>query len=155
LYLPFFFQMVLALGFIFATLSAGFYLRRNGLLSWAGIRHKWRYLLTMYATTIGVNLLFFWVIFPAVANLDLRTAPIGSAVAAESVSIRTITLNVDIPCSGHAPLIIGEVEKLAGVVDCKYEGQNLFSTSYDPTKTSTEEILAQEVFLSFAARIVP
>ena len=158
LYLPYFFQIIVALAFVFATISSVFYLRRNGLLSWAGARFKWKYLTTMFATTIGVNLLFFLVIFPAVANLDLKPLNTNGVVQAQTISTKdtaSLTLQVAIPCSGHAPLIIGEVEKLDGVVDAKFQGSNVFKVQYDPAKVTVDDILALDVFKSFAATVKP
>ena len=72
MFVPYLFQLIVALSLVFATLSAIFYLRRNGLLSWAGAQRKWRYLSVMYGTTLAINFLLFWFVFPAVANLDLQ-----------------------------------------------------------------------------------
>ena len=158
LYLPYFFQIIVALAFVFAMVSSVFYLKRNGLLSWAGARFKWKYLTTMFATTIGVNLLFFLVVFPAVANLDLKPANLIGVAQAQTISTKdtaSVALQVAIPCSGHAPLIIGEVEKLDGVVDAKFQGSNLFKVQYDPAKITVDDILAQEVFKSFKAQVTP
>lgn len=158
LYLPYFFQIIVALAFVFATVSSVFYLKRNGLLSWAGARFKWKYLTTMFATTIGVNLLFFLVVFPAVANLDLKPFNTNGVVQAQTISTKdtaSVILQVAIPCSGHAPLIIGELEKLDGVVDAKFQGSNLFKVLYDPVKITVGDILAQEVFKSFKAQVKP
>lgn len=158
LYLPYFFQIIVALAFVFATVSSVFYLKRNGLLSWAGARFKWKYLTTMFATTIGVNLLFFLVVFPAVANLDLKPFNTTGVAQAQTISTKdtaSLTLQVAIPCSGHAPLIIGELEKLDGVVDAKFQGSNLFKVQYDPAKITVGDILAQEVFKSFKAQVKP
>lgn len=158
LYFPYFFQIIVALAFVFATVSSVFYLKRNGLLSWAGARFKWKYLTTMFATTIGVNLLFFLVIFPAVANLDFKPFNTGGVAQAQTISTTNATsviLQVAIPCSGHAPLIIGELEKLDGVVDAKFQGSNLFKVQYDPAKITVGDILAQDVFKSFKAEVKP
>ncbi len=40
---PYFFYILIGLSFIFATISAIFYLKRNGILSFPGIKKKWRY----------------------------------------------------------------------------------------------------------------
>jgi len=68
LLVPYFFQLLVGFTVVMATVSAVFYLRRNGMLSWAGARRKWRYLSVLYGTTIGVNILLFTLIFPALAN---------------------------------------------------------------------------------------
>ena len=64
-------------------------------------------------------------------------------------------MRVQIPCSGHAPLIIGELRNVAGVQSTKYDSPDLFRVSYDKTVTSVDKILAQEVFQSFPASVVP
>jgi hypothetical protein len=166
LFVPYLFQIIVALSLVFATLSAVLYLRRNGLLSRAGIRRKWRYLSVMYGTTLAINVLFFWVIFPAVANLDLtpRASAAGlvsinqsgenSASNLSAAGLETVTLEVEIPCPGHAPLIISELKKAPGV-QAKYQGQNRFEVSYDAMVTSLESILAQPVFQAFPAEVLP
>lgn len=156
-YLPYFVQIIIALAFAFATISALFYLRRNGLLSWPGIRFKWKYLVTMYATTIAINLLFFWVIFPALANLDLSSARASGVSTQGSVSqnVASVTLDVAIPCPGHAPLIIGEIKKVEGVMTVKYQGPNFFQVTFDSTRVTVSQIMAQPVFRSFPAKVTP
>lgn len=147
LILPYFFQMLIALSFIFATLSAIIYLRRCGLLSWQGIKSKTRYLLILYATTIGINLLFFRVIFPLTANFGANTA---SSLA----QVENISLKVAIPCPGHAPLIGDELKKLPGVVGMRFKMPNLFEVSFESDKISVEKILSLEVFKTFRATIL-
>ncbi len=164
LYVPYLFQIIVALSLGFATLSAMFYLRRNGQLSWVGARRRWRYLTVMYGTTLAINLLLFWVVFPAAANLDLTAraaAPAPSSVAT-SLAVaapnslaaqKSVTLQVDIPCPGHAPLIISELKKVPGVQKATYRSPNLFDVQFDPGATSVETILGQEVFRSFPAQV--
>jgi hypothetical protein len=154
-YLPYFIEIIIALAFAFATISALFYLKRNGLLSWPGIKFKWKYLVTMYTTTIAINILFFWVIFPALANVNLPSVR-ASGVSAQAIAaqnVTSVTLDVDIPCPGHAPLIIGELKKVEGVMAATYQGQNLFLVTYDPTRVAEGEIMAQPVFQSFKATV--
>ena len=163
LYLPYFFQIIIALSFMFATVSAAFYLRRNGLLSAAGLKAKWRYLTIMYGTTIAINLLFFMVIFPAVANINsaasaealdsVGVAQVSSTAAQPSVALQSVTLQVRIPCPGHAPLIISELQEAKGVRRVRFQGGNLFQVTYDAGQISPKEILAQEVFKSFPAKL--
>lgn len=80
LYIPYLFQIILGLSFVFATLSAVSYLRRSGLLSRAGVQAKWKYLTLLYGTTIAINVLLFWVVFPGVANMQAQE-PAPSAPA--------------------------------------------------------------------------
>jgi hypothetical protein len=64
-------------------------------------------------------------------------------------------LAVDIPCPGHAPLIIGELKETDGVITARYRGPDLFDVTFDAGRVSVDEILAQSVFQSFAARVSP
>ena len=168
LYIPYLFQIILGLSFVFATISAFFYLRRSGLLSGAGVRTKWKYLTVLYGTTIAVNVLLFWVVFPTVANLQAQEAsvpapstglaqPIGPSApsAADTATAKATTLQVSIPCPGHAPLIMGELKQVDGVLGVKYESPNLFQVRYDPARLTVDKILAQEVFKAFPAQVRP
>ena len=74
-------------------------------------------------------------------NLDSVESPAGSK----------LTLKVNIPCSGHASLIIYEVEKLDGVNDVKFKGSGVFDVYYDPAKTSEQKILLLDIFKEYAA----
>jgi len=171
LYIPYIFQIIVALSFVFATISALLFLRQNGLLSLAGIRFKWKYLTVMYGTTIGINLFFFLVVFPLLANLNFRpVTPVVSAqtinaasatglapapAAANSANAGQIKLQVNIPCPGHAPLIMDELKKLDGVTGATYQFPNTFVVNYDAARVTPEKILALEVFRSFPARVQP
>ena len=168
LYIPYLFQIILGLSFVFATISAFFYLRRSGLLSRAGVKTKWKYLTVLYGTTIAVNVLLFWVVFPAVANLQAQEVslpapstglpqPIGPSAPsdADSATAKATTLQVAIPCPGHAPLIIDELRRVDGVVGVRYQGPNLFQVRYDPARLTVDKILAQEVFKAFPAQVRP
>jgi hypothetical protein len=154
LYLPYLFEISVGLALLFATLSALFYLRRNGLLSAAGIRRRWRYLATMYGATLAVNVLFMLVVFPAAANVR----PIGGGggqVAAQASAIEEIMLRVDIPCPGHAPLITGEVGRMPGVQAVEYSLPDRFLVRYDAARTSLDDILSDALFEAFPAQVLP
>ncbi|PIS14744.1 hypothetical protein COT64_00960, partial [Candidatus Shapirobacteria bacterium CG09_land_8_20_14_0_10_39_12] len=69
---PYFFQFLIGLSFVLATISAVVYLKKINNLSLNGVRKKWKYLSVLYGATIGINLLFLLVVFPAAANI--RTA---------------------------------------------------------------------------------
>jgi hypothetical protein len=169
LYVPYLFQIIVALSLGFATLSAMLYLRRNGLLSWPGAKRKWRYLSIMYGTTLTINLLFFWVIFPTVANMNLTPAPATAQTLASAPQSATggdtgavgveelgvVTLQVAIPCPGHAPLIINALKKAPGVQAVRYGLPNRFRVSYDAEMTTIDEMMAQPVFDSFRAVVLP
>jgi len=63
-------------------------------------------------------------------------------------------LQVNIPCPGHAPLIIGELKTIGGVKAVKFKFPNLFDVGYDPEKTSKEQILSLDVFGTYKATVV-
>jgi copper chaperone CopZ len=146
----YFFYILIVLSILFATISAIIYLKKNGILSFQGIKRKWRYLLILYGTTILVNLLFFMVIFPYLANLN-RVQP-STFIGATPLS--SITLKVDIPCPGHASLIIDELKKIEGVEGVKFSFPNLFDVKYDPSKTSKEKLLSLQVFSTYKAVVI-
>ncbi len=147
LLIPYLFPLLICLSFIFATASAIIYLKRNDLLSVRGVKRKWKYFSILYGVTILVNLLFFYVIFPSVANLDLS----GRHITLGSENLSSVILGVDIPCSGHAPLIVDELQKIGGVRDVKFKLPNWFEITYDSTKTSQNEILSLDVFKTYKA----
>ena len=156
LYVPYLFQIIVALSLLFATVSAAFYLQSNGLLSREGARFKWKYLTVMYATTVGINLLFFLVVFPMVANAGFRgtkTAAGATNQAAMAASQATVTLQVTIPCSGHAPLIMSELGKCSGITDVQYSMPDRFAIQYDPSQVTVGGILGLPVFQEFPARV--
>jgi uncharacterized membrane protein YeaQ/YmgE (transglycosylase-associated protein family) len=166
------FYGLILLSFAFATLSATIYLNKRGLLSAQGIARAKGYLSVLYGTTIGVNLLFFFVIFPILANAI--PAPSASVSAAASLcplnatsecqipataqpqpavqtTPSTLTIRVDIPCSGHAPLIESELYKLNGVKNVKFTPANQFAVSYDSTVTTKDGILNLGIFKTYPA----
>lgn len=114
-----------------------------------GIKRKWKYLSTLYGTTVFTNLLLFMLIFPIVANLNSGSLITGSFAGAES----SITLQVNIPCPGHAPLITEELKKIDGVISVKFRFPNLFDVSYIPTRTSKQQILSLDVLNTYKAAI--
>lgn len=145
----YFFYGLVALSLVFATISAVFYLRKREALSLEGIKNSKKYLTILYGTTIMVNLLFFFIIFPFAANIG-SAAVTGAAVYSSS----KITLQVNIPCPGHAPLITGELNKLDGVLSAKFSFPNYFEVTYDPNKVSKAQILSIDIFKSFKAKAV-
>ena len=158
---PYFFHILIAISFVFATISAVIYLKKNTILSFRGIKRKWKYLLTLYGTTIGINLLLFMVIFPIAANLN-SGAGLGATIIDTFGSNREFqlsesraltTLQVAIPCPGHASLIIGELKKISGVENVKFRFPNLFDVGYNFQKTTQGEILSLEVFNTYKATI--
>lgn len=158
---PYFFHILIGISFIFATLSALLYLKRNGILSIQGVKRKWRYLFTLYGTTIFINLVLFLVIFPIVANLNSGSSLAAAIITAfggqgteltDSGSL--LTLKVNIPCPGHAPLIIDELKGIEGVKVVKFKFPNLFDVVYDSERTSKQLILSLEVFNIYKATVI-
>jgi hypothetical protein len=165
MYFRYLFQAVVALSLVFATVSSVLYLRRNGILSPQGARFKWKYLSVMYGTTVGINLLFFLVVFPLLANVDFTRGAVEARTIEASVQQlsgvaafpsasgpqESLKLQVAIPCPGHAPLIMDELKKVAGITAVKYAYPNNFLVSFDPTECSRSQILGLEVFQEFKA----
>ena len=171
----YFFHILVGLSIVFATISAFFYFKKQGFITFtktegalkfnfllSGIKRKWKYLLTLYGTTVGINLLLFMVIFPVAANLN-SGVPLTAAISAafgrggeltlfESGSL--VTLKVDIPCPGHAPLIIGELKTISGVEAVRFKFPNSFDVGYNLEKTSKEQILSLDVFKTYRATVI-
>jgi len=166
------FYGLILLSFAFATLSATIYLNKRGLLSAGGIAKAKGYLSVLYGTTAVVNLLFFFVIFPILANAvpapsvgvtaaaslcalnatsDCQSPATAQAQPAVQTVLSTLTIRVDIPCSGHAPLIESELYKLNGIKNVKFTPANQFTVSYDPTVATKDGILNLGIFKTYPA----
>ena len=98
-----------------------------------------------------MNVLFFFLIFPILVSSLSKTNLPTTGLAIESTS--NIVLEVDIPCPGHAPLIIDELKKVDGILSVTFDFPNIFSVTFDSKIVSKEKILSQEVFSSFKARL--
>lgn len=138
------FHYLILISIGFATFSSFLYLRKNKSLSWEGIKKKKGYLSIMYGSTVGINLLLFIFIFPLLAN-------VGNVSAAGISGASVLSISVDIPCPGHAPLISNEVKTISGVQGSEYSFPNKFDVYYDPSQTSEGEILSLEVFDEYPA----
>lgn len=170
---PYFFYILIAISFVFATISAVIYLKNQGYITLnknSGqfqidvannmLDKKWKYLTTMYGTTIMINVFLFFVVFPTLANFDGLNSgiPTASAVAAR-VTVNDFSLlkiRVDIPCSGHAPLISGELKTLEGVVGVKYKynSGHVFDVTYDSSLITTDGMLALQVFKTYKPTVL-
>lgn len=139
LIIPYSFQILIALSFIMATISAAIYLRKYECLNKNGIRKKWKYLTILYGTTIFINIFMFSHVFPVMANMN-------SVKIDPSQNLSEISFKVDIPCTGHAPLIIDELKKDDGVKKVVFKSPNIFEINYDSEKTSSEKIITMEIF---------
>jgi len=141
-----FFYYLIILSLAFATLSAFFYLKNNKSLSREGLKKNKKYLFIMYSATIGINIIFFFIIFPYLANIN-------NGVSAEEITYSSsLKIAVDIPCPGHAPLISNELKTISGVKGSEYTFPNKFVVYYDETKTNTKEILSLDVFKEYPAK---
>jgi hypothetical protein len=147
LLIPYFFHFLVIISFLMATLSAAIYLKKNKCLCAAGIKNKWKYLAMLYSVTVLTNLLMFSVVFPALANAN----PV--AAANQTAQLADLSIKVQIPCSGHAPLIIDELKKDGGVGGIKFELPDIFEIKYDAEKTSPQEIISLEIFKTYKATI--
>lgn len=159
---PYFFYILIIISIVFATASAVFYLKNKKVLCYCknekgaeinfsldGVKKEWKYLTTLYGTTIFINLLLFMVIFPLTANL----ASASFSPQSYTGKISSLTLQVAIPCPGHAPLISDELRKLSGILNVKFNFPNYFDVSYDPNRISKQEILSLEAFKTYRADI--
>jgi len=142
----YFFHWLFAIALGFATLSSVFYLRKNKMLNWEGIKKKKGYLAMMYGSTVGINLVLFLFIFPLLANVSFT----GDIIYGDGVS--SLELEVKIPCPGHAPLISNELKTIPGVYDVEFSFPNKFEVIYGDT--NEQEILALEVFDTYAAMVI-
>jgi len=146
----YFFYWLFAISFVFATFSAMLYLKKNKMLNVEGIKKKKGYLTIMYGSTIGINILLFLLVFPLVANIPFTGAAVSDT---DSSSLSSLLIQVDIPCSGHAPLITGELKTISGVKDVKFSLPNKFDVLYD-SSTSKSEILGLSVFKEYPAKVL-
>jgi len=156
----YFFYLLIVLSLIFATISAAIYLKHNKALSMRGIKDRWKYLSILYGVTIIINLILFMVIFPIAANFDPEvpfTTAVLTAFGRGTPSLSEpgfLALRVDIPCPGHALLIVREIRTINGVEAVRFKFPNIFDVDYDPEKTSKTQILSLDVFNAFRAMAI-
>jgi len=143
---PYFFQILVIFSVVMATISAVLYLRKNKCLCKDGIKSKWKYLATIYSVTILTNLFMFYVVMPAITNADYNTG-VGSE------QLASLSLEVQIPCSGHAPLITDELKKDDGIKSIVFKTPDIFNIKYDPIQTSPQKIVSIEIFKTYKATI--
>jgi len=144
LLVPYFLWWALAFSLFFATLSAYIYLKRSDCCSVKSVKSKWKYLLTLYTVTIVINLSILFAV-PFLANLR-SPANLPTAV----VSGRQIAfLQAELPCVGHAPLVIGDLRAQPGVDAVAYTVPDIFQVTFDPQKISLAEIRALAIFKFF------
>ena len=63
-----------------------------------------------------------------------------------------LTLQVNIPCPGHASLIISELLK-AGISNVNFKFPNYFDVYYNPSKISKVQILKLNTFKEYSASV--
>jgi hypothetical protein len=147
LLIPNFFYFLIFVSLLLATISSAIYLKRAECLCKSGLKSKWKYVSTLFASTILINLLMFFVVFPALANINQQN-PIAQAENSAELS-----LSVQIPCSGHAPLIMDELKKNSGVQSVTFKLPDIFEIKYNPKETSPIKIASAEIFKTYAATI--
>lgn len=147
LVIPYFFEILLAASFIMATVSAGLYLKKTNCLCRQGIKSKWKYLAILYGATILTNVAMVSYILPAMAN------PNSVQIGAATKQLAEISLKVEIPCSGHAPIIMDELKKDSGIKNIVFKNPNIFQISFDPQVTTAQKITAMEIFKTYKAYI--
>ncbi len=139
----FYYLILVSVGF--ATLGSFFYLKKHGDLSFDGIKRRKGYLGIMYGSTVGVNIVLLFFIFPFLANFVVA--------GVDDVSrLELLKISVDIPCPGHAPLISSELSMVEGVQGVEYSFPNNFDVYYNGV--GVDEILSLEVFEEYPAVIV-
>ncbi len=146
----YFFYGLIGLSLAFATVSVLLYLKNNELFSINGLKRKWKYVSITYGTTVGVNLTLFLIVFPMLANVSASTS--GDQIIFGSAD--SLTLSVNIPCSGHAPLISEELRTIEGILEIRYSLPNKFTVKYDSGRTSINEILGLAVFRQYPATVL-
>ena len=146
LLVPYFFNLLILISLLLATISSVIYLKKDGCLCATDIKSKWKYIVTMYSMTISINLLMFFLVMQALANINSNTVK-------QENYLSSLSINVQIPCSGHAPLIIDELDKDSGVVFVRFKMPNTFEIKYDPEETSPEKIASLEIFKTYKITI--
>ncbi|MBU7015856.1 MAG: hypothetical protein HXS43_13620 [Theionarchaea archaeon] len=107
----------------------------------------------MYSSTAGVNILFFMVVFPLLANASIASVQ-GIGPASDIHALSFVRMSVDIPCPGHAPLISEELRSLPGVATIQFGFPHYFNIGYDSSETSLQEMLSLEVFQVYETTVM-
>lgn len=158
LLIPHFFYFLVFVSLLLATISSAIYLKKTDCLCASGIKIKWKYISTLYSMTILVNLLMFFVVLPALANVNLQKSPASGNTTDQTSpgtenSLVELSIEVQIPCSGHASLIIDEIRKNCNVQFVKFEMPNRFEIKYDPVMTTPDKIISLDIFKTYPAII--
>lgn len=140
LFTPYLLPLLIIISVAATVVSSAIYLKRLGMLNAAGIKSKWKYLTLMFSVTAAVNILMFFVIFPAAANMGAK---------AGGGELSKADIRVEIPCSGHAFLVSSALKKSDGVRSVSFKMPDRFEVEYDPKITSLGQIAAADVFQYF------
>ena len=131
------FPIMIGLSFLLAGVSSFFYLRKNCCVN------KKKYITIVFGSVILVNIIMFYLVFPFVANIN------SNAVSDEGSIMK---LSFELPCSGHVPLVIDELQKVQGIESVKNVGGYSFEVYYNPDLVDKEKILSQNICKEFDAR---
>lgn len=136
LLVPNFFLILVFVSLLLATISSTIYLKRNDCLCASGIKNKWKYLFTLYFSTLLVNLLMFFIILPSLANADFQAKALSNNPSESSQAnfLTELSIQVQVPCSGHASLIIDEIKK-----KCRCSISDFFLAKHFPHKIRSIE----------------
>ncbi len=152
LIIPNFLTFLIALSLILATVSSIIYLYKKNCLCLNGIKEKWKYLLSVYSVIMVVNLLMFFVVFPVLANFKGDKNTIASTSTSQD-NLSSLIIKTQIPCSGHAPLIIDEIKQNKGIVSVNFSMPNVFKVVYDPQRITPEKIISSQALKTYQATI--
>lgn len=148
LLIPNLFLILIITSLSFATLSAFIYLKKNDCCSLKKIKYRWKYITTLYTITVLTNLIFIFFIFPVVVNAQtIKTTNINDNESS------IIYVDVNIPCTGHAPIIIDEIRKNQGINYTRFKMPSTFEISFDPKQISIKDIKSLEIFKTFNLKI--
>jgi len=150
----YFFHILILLSITLATLTAIIYLAKHKNLNKQGLKEEWKYISSLYGSTILINLVLFLLIFPALANFSFADNPNKNTQnnPIDQNNLHSILLEVDIPCSGHAPLITSELKTIKEVKNIKYEFPNKFRVEFEGDIQN--DILNLEVFKEYSAKLI-
>lgn len=130
------FPASITLSFVIASVYSYFYFKKQC------CTNKIRYVSIIFSSMILVNILLFYIVFPWMTNLQ------NNSNIAFASNLSELKIQIDIPCTGHAPLIVYELKK-AGISDVIFTDPDTFDIKYDSTKITTEQIKGLQLFEDF------
>jgi hypothetical protein len=143
LLIPNFFSFLILFSLLIASFSAATYLKKIDCLCISGIKSKWKYLTALYSSTIIVNLAMFFIIFPVLANIN------SNQLSGDVINSAELSMRVELPCTGHAPLVMEEIKKNRSIQGVKFTAPDTFQIKYNPQETSPAKIASLEIFKTF------